>query len=293
VIRDPMLLGALACLSTGERVRLREESKKATTLERFWRARFDEEIRRLDNWVFRDLVENGRYAESEIDFTQVVVEHSFAAMALGMRSAKKELGAQFLSRLAKPPGPTRIPRSLAELRVLYDRWRRKRDLPPRQKAIAEDLKKAYLARVQSVWEKYGDDFRSGKTYDRDQVRKVLQSKGDMARARAAMIVQTETTLYYNRARRAVYDRSGDVTHYLFVALRDKATTKWCRSRQGLVFEKGTVLLDTNQPPCHWNCRSELLPLSPLNPGHLKMIDDPSRRASNRRLEPLPPGWTRR
>jgi SPP1 gp7 family putative phage head morphogenesis protein len=293
-IRDPMLLGALAALSSEERVRLRESSKQATALERKWIRRFRDEIDRLDVWVFRDLFENGQYAESKVDFLPLVLEHSFNSMAVGMRTAREDADEQRLPRkLAGPPGATRIPRSLADLRRLYDLWKRKRNLPPRQRVIAEKLKKAYLKRVQSVWERYGDDFRRGKTYDKDAVRAVLRREGDMVKSRADTVVQTETTLYYNKARRTIYDRSPDVTHYLFVAIRDQATTKWCKSRQGLVYAKGDPLLDKETPPIHYNCRSELLPLSRLNPSHLKLIEDPARRRRNHSCEPLPPGWTAR
>lgn len=294
-IRDPMLLGALACLSAGERVRLREAAEQATRLERKWMQRFRDEIDRSDAWVFKDLFETGRYAESQIDFLPLVLAHSFNAMRVGLVTAKGDADEQRLPRklAARPPGAMRIPRSLADLKRLYDQWKRKRNLPPRQRAIAEELKKAYLKRVQSVWERYGDDFRRGKTFDRDSVRAVLRRTGDMAKSRADTIVQTETTVYYNKARRTVYDRSDDVTHYLFVAIRDQATTKWCRSRQGLVYAKSDPLLDAETPPIHWNCRSEILPLSRLNPSHAKLIDDPARRRRNHQCEPLPPGWSKR
>lgn len=305
-IRDPKLLGALACLSNQERSNLREAAKQATRVERIWIYRFRDAIDRMDGWVFRDLYEQGRFAASEVDFLPLVLEHSFNAMRVGMRTAKEAAVTESISpvarrrmaripaisRLARVPVPTRIPRSLADLRRLYDHWRKKRDVPPRQRIVAERLKKAYLERVQSVWERYGADFRAGKTYDRDEVRAILRRHGDMAKARADTIVQTETTLYYNKARRNIYDRSDDVTHYLFVAIRDHATTKWCKSRQGLVYAKGDPLLDKETPPIHWNCRSEILPLSRHNPSHLRLIEDASRWRRNNSCEPLPPGWGR-
>lgn len=287
------LRATLSLLSSGERVRLREAAEQATKVERYWRWRFGVAIERYDSWVFKDLFETGRYAESQIDFLPLILEHSFRSMAVGMRTAQKDASEQRLPlRLAAPAG-VRIPRGLAELRRLYDRWRRGRNIPARQRADAERLKQAYLERVQSVWEKHGEDFRRGKVYDRDSVKAVMRRQGDMAQARADMIVQTETTYYYNKARRTVYDRSDDVTHYLFVALRDKATTKWCKSRQGLVYAKGDPLLDKETPPIHWNCRSEILPLSRHNPAHLKLIEDSRRWRRNHSCEPLPSGWGKR
>lgn len=290
-----MLLGALACLSTGERVRLREAAKAATDLERRWRHRFNERIAGFDAWVFESLFEHGRFAESQIDFLPLVLQHSYEASAVGMRTARRDAYQERLplKLAATPPGP-RIPKNLGDLKRLYDRWKRtSKNAPPRQRQIAERLKKEYLARVQSVWERYGSDFREGKSFDRDAVTQVLKQKGDMARARAETVVQTETTYYYNKARRTVYDRSDDVTHYLFVAIRDKATTKWCKTRQGLVYAKGDPLLEKETPPIHWNCRSEILPLSELNPRHLLLIQDASRWRRNHRCEPLPAGWSKR
>lgn len=285
------LAALLAHLTVPERLRLAASSKAIDRLERIFKDEFAKRIRQLDTSVFADLFDHGRFPESSVDFLPLVLEHSYRVLALGMRSAEDDLQGAEVSMSGKPPS-TRVPRSLRELKELYDQWKRVK-APPRQAAIAEDLRKAYLKRVQSVWEKYGDDFRKGKEFTPARVRDVLRDRGDMARARAETIVQTETTHYYNKARRTIYERSPDVTHFLFVAIRDRATTAWCRSRQGVVFEKGTALFLKNVPPCHWNCRSEILPLTAQNPRHRVLIYDRNLRAENRALVPLPSGWNRR
>jgi SPP1 gp7 family putative phage head morphogenesis protein len=111
--------------------------------------------------------------------------------------------------------------------------------------------------------------------------------------RGNMIVATETTRYFNQARQAFYDEVPSVTHYLFIAIRDHRTTKWCKSRNGLVFEKGTELFKRNRPPTHYNCRSEIVPLNRFNPRHKAMIDDKSIQAKNNKMEPLLPGWNKK
>lgn len=296
------LLATLGHFSRDERIRLALNAKQADKLEREWKRKFDEQIDALDDMVFRHLVEtDGWLPAYMVDFLPIVLEHSYRVMAAGLASAEEQLSTDDRLSLcspdyrfaARPPGGPRIPRSLANLKDLYDQWKRKRNLPPRQKAIADKLRKAYLKRIQSVWERHGRDFREGRVYDRQKVKEVLRFEGDMAKSRAGTIVQTETTYFFQKARRAVYDRSPDVTHYMFIALRDQATTKWCRSRQGVVFKKGSDLLERNQPPCHWNCRSEMVPLTKQNPKHRKLIEDKSRRAENVRMEPLPAGWGRR
>ncbi len=292
---NPMLLGALAALTHHERARLREAAKQATILERRWVRRFQEQISEYDEWVFPQLFVQGRFKTTEIDFLPVVLEHSYAVMSDGIRAAREsnpETERKASTKLGYPNGP-RIPRTLGDLKTLYDQWRKKKNLPARQVRTAERLKKAYLRRCQSVWDRYGQDFREGKEYSRSAVNRVLETKGDMARARADTIVQTETTYYYNKARRNVYDRSSDVSHYLFVAIRDQATTKWCKSRQGLVYKKDDPLLDKETPPIHWNCRSEILPLTLLNPRHRALIEDKSRARRSHRCEPLPSGWAKR
>lgn len=166
-------------------------------------------------------------------------------------------------------------------------------MPARQKEIAEKIKKAYIKKVQSVWVKYGEEFRSGITAETTEAVRQIKEGADVVYSRAKMIVETETTYYYNKSRRTVYDESPDVTHYLFVSVRDHATTKWCKTRHGLVYKKGDPLLDKETPPIHWNCRSEILPLTWHNPAHRKLIEDLSRRRRNNTCEPLPPGWTTR
>lgn len=286
---DPRLLGVLAALSQHERVRLSKSLRETNALEAFWSNRFRNAIKSLDERVFRSLYDHGSFAESSIDFLPLILDFSFRVLLAGMKEATaSDVG---LRRLAKPPAG-KIPRSLRTLREMYDSWRKKRKIPTRQKWFAEKLKATYIKRCHSVWEKHSEDFRSGKSFDLGKVRAVLE-KADMATARGEQIVRTETTYYYTNGQRKIYDSVSDVTHYVFVAIRDKATTKWCKTRQGLVYAKTDPLLDKETPPIHWNCRSGLLPLTPQNPKHRRLIEDKSRNRRNHQCEPLPPGWNSR
>lgn len=272
-------------------------AKQQERMEAKWRKRMKQEIAKFTEDLVKNAEKTGRLKLSEVDFRRIVMEQSFDILKEGIQSAQKRKPASYRSNggseLSSAPPKSQIPRSLKALRIMWDDWRKKNKMPPRQKAIAEKLRKAYCDKLQSVWERYGEEFRSGKTASVTvAVNKVREGAG-VVFSRAKMIVETETTYYYNRARREVYDESPDVTHYLFVAIRDHATTKWCKTRQGLVFKKGSSLLDKNTPPCHWNCRSEILPLTPQNPQHRRLIEDKGIKAENRRLEPLPPGWRAR
>lgn len=294
---------AIRHLSKSERHCLAASARSAQRMERVWQQRFDYFLKELDEKIFAQLVERGQFLldTNQIDFLPLLLDFTFAVTELGLASAETALRAgempvpkrveRPLTKMAGRKRRTwRIPRTLAELKELYDAYRKKKLVPVRQQRMAEEIKQAYIKRCQSVWEKYGKEFREGEVYSRGSVTRILRQKGDMARARANMIVQTETTYYYNNARRQVYDASSDVSHYLFVAIRDKATTKWCRTRQGLVYAKGDPLLKQETPPCHWNCRSEILPLTAYNPRHRQLIEDSSRARRNNRCEPLPKGW---
>lgn len=272
-------------------------SKEQERVEAKWRRRMKKEIEKITEDLLKNAEKTGRLKLSEVDFSSIVMEQSFDVLKQGITSAERKSPASYRSNggsaLSSAPPRSQIPRSLKALRIMWDDWRKKGKMPPRQRSIAEKLRKAYCEKLQSVWEKYGEEFRSGKTASVTAAVTKIQEGAGVVFSRAKMIVETETTYYYNRARREVYDESPDVTHYLFVAIRDHATTKWCKTRQGLVFKKGSSLLDKNTPPCHWNCRSEILPLTPQNPQHRRLIEDKGIKAENRRLEPLPPGWSAR
>lgn len=263
-------------------------AKQQDKLEATWRKKYAEEISKITKEIIRHAKITGRLDFSNVDFSEVIMAHSFYTMQQGIKSTHKPVEKQRLAQIS-----VKIPKSLRELRIMWDQWRRKKKMPARQKTIAEKLRKAYCDKLQSVWEKYGEQFREGDTAEKTQAVEKIMTGADVVYSRAKMIVETETTFYYNNIRREIYDQSDDVTHYLFMSIRDHATTLWCKTRTGLVYEKGSVILEDETPPIHWNCRSELLPLTPLNPVHDRLIKDKSKQRRNHKCEPLPPDWGRR
>lgn len=261
-------------------------SKKQSALEKKWVGKLKKRFDEINKQVFSQLIENGEFDIDQVDVTDLIMESSLEAMALGVKSAQIKTP---ISKLAAPPKAA-IPTSLKEIRKLWDLWR-KGKLPERQKKNAEAIKKAYLKKVQSVWKKYSSEFRAGNTADKAEAIRGMMDEANIGFTRGKMIVQTETTFFYNSVRKNIYDQAESVTHYLFVALRDHATTAWCSTRQHLVYEKDDPLTDYEFPPCHWNCRSEMLPLTPSNPNHAKLIKDSSKQRRNRNPEPLPPEWS--
>lgn len=276
-------------LSEVEITELYRLAKKQDKIESKWVNQFLAELATIADYVILYVEQSGRIPginSSIVDFEELVLHHSLSVCKDALESLERM---PKIPHLGAPP-KGKVPRSLRELMDMWDRWRKRKVIPPRQKKIAATLKKAYLQKLNSVFEKYSEEFRQGKAFSSDRTRDFIHKATEATAARAKMIVETETTHYYNQVRRDFYDRSNDVTHYLFVTVRDSATTKWCSTRKGLVYKKGDPLLDDETPPIHWNCRSEILPLTPLNPRHKAIIEDKSKARRNHRCEPLPKDW---
>lgn len=227
-------------------------------------------------------------ADVHFDVLDVLMEHSRAVTRAGIESTEVKTPVRRAFLAASPPGS--VPKSLRELREQWDEYRKGKK-PGRQSAQARRIRKAYVEELRKAWREHSQDFLSGEAATQAAAVAAIKERAGVAASRAKMIVETETTYYFNKARRQIYDDSPDVTHYLFVAVRDHATTKWCKSRTGLVYAKGDPLLDKETPPIHWHCRSELLPLLRLNPNHQLIISDRARARRNNRCEPLSPEWT--
>lgn len=271
---------------TNEILRL---AKKQDSLEAKGRRTIDIAFEKINERVVESLSSWQEPDEKMIyeEILEALVFQSFRVTEEAIRSVKNPVK-KTKADLAKPP-KGRMPRTLKGLMELWDEWRARTYIPPREREFAKRVKTEYLKKIRSVWEKESYAFRTGKTTKDDVIQKV-QEASKSSHARAKLIVETETTRYYNSTRKAIYDLSNDVTHYLFIAIRDQRTTKWCKTRDGLVYEKGSDFLKRETPPCHWNCRSEIVPLTPMNPSHLKLIHDKSIQRGNRKPEPLPKGW---
>lgn len=228
-------------------------------------------------------------------FERFVLSHYFSVIAVAAGTAEEEINVISIEkRLAKP----KTPRSLAEVRKIYDIWNKTGRMPKGLAAQASKIKSKYLEKVQKVWRRYSEDYRAGEESTKAEVVQKIKEAADVATSRARTIVRTETTNYYNDVRTEIYDQEDTVWGYLFLAIRDQGTTKWCtdrvtqgmRGRHGLVYQKNDPLTKTERPSCHWNCRSEFVPLSIYNPRHRKLIEDLSKRRENHKCHPLPQGW---
>lgn len=258
---------------------------KQERMEHSWVYAFKKELLKYEDRVWKHITSTGRVGSSVIDLEPFFAEHYFDYVSEATKTAASPAGSD--KRLAR-----KTPRTIREVMRQYDEWRKKGKVPKKQAAYAEEVKEQYLKRIQKWWAKYGESYRDGEVTS-EWMREKLRRVTDATYGRTQVIVRTEGTKYWNTARKDYYDSSEDVTHYLFLAIRDARTTPWCKSRHNVVFKKGTALFDKNVPPCHWNCRSEIVPLTPkTNPSHRTIVDDRKRRAENRSLVPLPKGWSK-
>lgn len=264
-------------------IRLKNSAKIAQAVENKFARRIE------------DLISEARISNPESfdvpDFEKLFAELWFETYIRSFKHAQSERDLD--KRLAAP-------KSLKKVMDLYDKWRKGLFKPAEAKKFGKELKRLYIATVQKAWKKYSEDFREGGEQKQSEIRDKIKKSAKTTTARAQTIVRTETTRYYNRARRDYYDQASDVTHYLFLAVRDKATTPWCmpgetngkRGRHGLVYEKDSAYLRKETPPCHWNCRSEVLPLNKHNPSHQRLIADLKIRRENNKCYPLPTNWSK-
>lgn len=264
-------------------------ARNTENFEARWARRATLEVKKVADKVLAEVWMLGQPDLTQVDFGNFVMSHWYDSMREGLVSSSRMPSVQ-VDRLASTPMAA-IAKKLKELRRQWDEYRRTGRLPAIQGQDAEKLRQAFIAAIKKSWRENSDEFLSGITADNTEATRAIRKSFDVVTSRAKMIVATETTRYFNEARRSVYDQSEEVTHYLFLAIRDHRTTKWCKTRHGLVYAKGDPLLDSETPPVHWNCRSEMIPLTPHNAKHLRLIQDESRQRRRNSPEPLPAGWT--
>lgn len=272
-----------ALFGASEAVSVIRLARKQQKIENVWVTKTRRYIDDLLKTALADARETGFLKREVVDFTPLVMAHAWDVQRLGIISTRRSTPIRVTSLSA--------PRSLRRLREFWDAWIHGRRVPEEQRVIAEKLRKSFLDTLSKAWRRHAEEFLAGDEANQREAVGAIMSEMGVAYSRAKMVVETETTKHFNAARRAVYDGSDDVTHYLFLAIRDHATTKWCKTRHGLVYAKGDPLLEKETPPIHWYCRSEILPLTPANPAHAKLIADKSRARRHNSCEPLPTGWT--
>lgn len=287
-------------LDHGSMVRLKHAADNAQRVENRYKKQMAAEIDKLNRKIASLLAKHGRWTAeiqklADKKLEQIVYEHAYRTMRTGLATAMD--GERSTRPKLSKPRKGRMPRNFKDLMSAWRSYNKTGKVPKKYKRFfdrAEDdsnkLKNEYLKKTRGAWERYSKDFRSGEVVTREEIITRIQKASGTTRKHASTIVNTETTYYYNKIRREYYDQSEDVVAYLFVPVRDAATTKWCKTRRNIVYLKDSKYLQKETPPIHWNCRSELLPLTMQNPSHLRLIEDKSLRRENRRPEKLHPKW---
>lgn len=251
--------------------------KNAKQVQRIENRFINRAEREFQQKIAEAISDDGKISADFIE--ELIIEHMLYTMVNAARSVRHTEYAKD-KRLA-------VPKRTNTIFEIFDRWKKTKKKPPMTKKQVSDMKrikKEYLEKIQTAYQEVSKRWREGKVGLKDVQRKLEDAtKGTSAHVKT--IIRTEGTNYDNAVRQNFYKSVPQVTHMLFLSIRDSATTKWCKSRHGKVFEKDSELCDKNRPSVHWNCRSEMVPLSPFNPNHKKMIADPARRPVG--LEPLP------
>lgn len=158
----------------------------------------------------------------------------------------------------------------------------------RSDSLSKSLQSQYLKKLRDRFNKLMPLIHSGDVSPAE-AKKEMMNSWKATKSRAETIFRTESTKYYADAQLKFFKNDPEIVGFMFDALIDQSVTKICRSRHGLVYRPDTELLKKNTPPCHYNCRSHLIPLADTEENR-RMLKDPSRDPAKRRVEPLPVGW---
>jgi SPP1 gp7 family putative phage head morphogenesis protein len=260
---------------------------KTETFRQKWITKWNKIVDQLNNMTsYSFMITDGPPSDEEIQsaILNFLNEHAKASIDKGLKDIYDPISSKARLKLK-----TRS--TLWDLQRRWDKTRAKKILKFNEK-MSKKIKDEYLKKCQSVWDRHSRDFRTGEAFTQEAAKRVITEASKGVTARGHMIVETETTRYYNQARKSYFDSSEDVGFYLFLAIMDRATTKWCSTRHRIIYKKDDDVTKRETPPIHWNCRSEMVPLTALNPVHKKLIDNKSawRQNSKRHFEPLPKGW---
>jgi SPP1 gp7 family putative phage head morphogenesis protein len=72
---------------------------------------------------------------------------------------------------------------------------------------------------------------------------------------AERLIRTETTNTYSQSTLQMYNKSGIVKEYRYLATLDNRTSTICQDLDGKVFKIDNAITGLNYPPMHPNCRS--------------------------------------
>jgi SPP1 gp7 family putative phage head morphogenesis protein len=251
----------------------------------------------LEHWEktgrFVEPTLNKMYAVSNT-FYYKVIQDSFKSADIQKKAQEKhepvkDTNSPSRKRLAK--WPLGIPRTLPGLEKIFRDKRYWPKIMKRSQLITDSVRKLYLQKLKIRFNHIIPELHDNRMTPAEAKKELMQA-WEASKSRVELIFRTETTTYYGKTQTAFFNGDPQIIGFLFDALRDRATTEWCRSRHGLIYKPGSTGingLSQNTPACHWNCRSHLIPLTDT-PYNRKLLEDPNRDPEKRKVVALPPGW---
>ena len=236
---------------------------------------------------------NDLYAVTEDFYRELLMEAFYSAQAeykAILKHQPPDTSKGLLTKLAADKWPKGVPRTL---RALVDLFKDKNTWPKimkRSKKVTDLVRKEYLKKLGKKFDQIMPKISSGELTP-IEAKKELKQAWKATESRVELIFRTETTTYFSQVQVASFKGVDGIIGFLFDALRDRATTAWCRTRHGLILKPDSPELTKHKPPCHWNCRSHLIPLADTAHNR-EMLEDTDRdpERTNRKIEPLPAGW---
>ena len=242
--------------------------------------------------VAQEAIRSGRYVEPDLSALDPIAETFYKRVITeGWKSAQaeaKELPGPMKHRLAEMPKA-----GVKPLRFLVDLFSDKKTwgtILRRKQFLVDRLRRGYLRKLKQRFNEVVPRLLTGKASP-EEVKSELAKTWEASRARVENIFRTETTKYFTETQLSYFNGEPGIIGYLFDSGRDSGRSGWCKSRHGLIYRPGTALLRENKPPCHWNCRSHLVPLVDTEHNR-RMLEDPERDPEKRQVVPLPASWNR-
>lgn len=236
------------------------------------------------------VIEGKDYKDPDLSGMFTVSEKFYRdVMSTGWKCAEEE-NKQLNSkkRLAKKIPGTKIPNRLDTLEDIFRDRRYWPAVMRRSEIITGRVRREYLRKLRRKFRDVVPRLLAG-DWAPQEVKARMREAWKASKPRVETIYRTETTKFFTEVQVKFYDGDDNIIGFLFDSVRDNARTDVCRSRHGLVYRPGTPDLAKNTPPCHYNCRSHLIPLA-NTPENIRMLKDPRRDPSKRSVKPLPKGW---
>ena len=240
------------------------------------------------NQVVENFSVTGRYKDPNLDKVDALFLDFYERIVTSSIFTAQETARQQMPKKLSKHEDMGLPKGVRKAReVIKDKrfWRR---LKKRADRASKRYKQRYLKELRKKFAQIIPAFQRGDLTIKE-IKDNLQANMRFTKSRAETVFRTEVTNYYANAQVAYFEEEEAIIGFIFDAVRDSGSTSICRQRHGLIYRPNTKLLTKNTPSLHYNCRSHLIPLANTAQNR-KMLLDPSRDPTKKKVPPLPKGW---